>query len=382
MDAQAPGLGEVPGHLGRNAVSPIVPRAPAAVRTIPGTNRPWPLDKRGVAPRRPRSRFGQPLRPLDEYPPGVRAPGEAYTGPIADPEKAIRGYMEFMAEGGGLGKVDADPYAPVKAYLSARDVWQNPAKYAGWPRMETTPTRTPSPSTPPPVQQPPQQPPASLQPDGTATAEQAARAVVKTGGSATDADAALAINRLVKTVPASILSSLEKSGVKIVVVQDTVTQHLTRLKDVQPRGWPPGSTWDQVAGLYNPSTKEVVIVTKPDRAVRRLPGAAESESRDVLLHEVGHAINEVGHAINEVGHAINNTSGGASATRKLSDSDAFVAAYNADKEALRGYYKQEGIAGRDETFAEGYARFLTNPDVLKMDWPNLYRYFDGMATKF
>ena len=25
----------------------FVPRAPAAVRTIPGTNRPWPLDKRG-----------------------------------------------------------------------------------------------------------------------------------------------------------------------------------------------------------------------------------------------------------------------------------------------------------------------------------------------
>ena len=25
----------------------FVPRAPAAVRMIPGTNRPWPLDKRG-----------------------------------------------------------------------------------------------------------------------------------------------------------------------------------------------------------------------------------------------------------------------------------------------------------------------------------------------
>ena len=40
MDAPASGLGEVSGHLGRNVVSPIVPRAPAAVRVIPGTNRP------------------------------------------------------------------------------------------------------------------------------------------------------------------------------------------------------------------------------------------------------------------------------------------------------------------------------------------------------
>ena len=112
---------------------------------IPGTNRPWPLDKRGQP--WPRSRFGQPLRPLDEYPPGVRAPGEGYTGPIADPEKAMRDYAAFMAEGGGLGKVDADPYAPIKAYLSARDVWENPPKYAGYPRPEA-PAAKPAPKPP------------------------------------------------------------------------------------------------------------------------------------------------------------------------------------------------------------------------------------------
>ena len=30
------------------------------------------------------------MRPLDEYPPGVRAPGEGYNGPIADPAEAMR----------------------------------------------------------------------------------------------------------------------------------------------------------------------------------------------------------------------------------------------------------------------------------------------------
>ena len=92
------------------------------------------------------------MRPLDEYTPGVRAPGEAYTGPIADPVEAVRGYMAFMAEGGGLGKVDADPYAPIKAYLSAKPVWENPGKYAGWPRPEpVTPMREPDASAPSPA---------------------------------------------------------------------------------------------------------------------------------------------------------------------------------------------------------------------------------------
>ena len=110
--------------------APFVPRVPAAVRTIPGTDRPWPLDKRGQP--WPRSRFGQPLRPLDEYPPGVRAPGEAYTGPIADSAKAVQSYREFM-DAGGMGAYDADPYAPIKAYLSSRDVYENPGKYAAYP---------------------------------------------------------------------------------------------------------------------------------------------------------------------------------------------------------------------------------------------------------
>ena len=125
------------------------------------------------------------MRPLDEYPPGVRAPGEGYTGPIADPEKAVRGYTEFMARG-GMGTYDMDPYAPIKAYLSARDVWQNPAKYAadpdalmrayldsrrvredpergaGFPRPETTPAQfvpfMPAPPLPAPGVTPPRRP--------------------------------------------------------------------------------------------------------------------------------------------------------------------------------------------------------------------------------
>lgn len=106
----------------------FVPRAAAAVRTIPGTNRPWPLDKRGQP--WPRSRFGQPLRPLDEYPPGVRAPGEGYTGPIADPDVAMRAAVASQDVLAQAAKDAAAPDAPIKVYLNAMEVWRNPAKYA------------------------------------------------------------------------------------------------------------------------------------------------------------------------------------------------------------------------------------------------------------
>ena len=169
-------------------------------------------------------------------------------------------------------------------------------------------------------------------------------------------------------MPASTLQSLEQAGVKVVVTQGTVTEHLTHLKGVTPRGWPPGSTWDQVAGLYNPATKEVVIATHPaGDAARRLPGADESGSADVLLHEVG--------------HALNNTGRGTKPGGLLSDSKAFQDAYDADKASLGAYYQQAGSAGRDEAFAEGYARFLSNAAEMQRDQPSLYAFFHDAARE-
>lgn len=193
----------------------------------------------------------------------------------------------------------------------------------------------------------------------------AATAVVATGGAATAADAALAVNRLAETVPASVLQQLEQAGVKVVVAQGSITEHLTHLKGVQPRGWPPGSTWESVAGAYNPATKEAVVATREAAdAGRRLPGVTESASADVLLHEVG--------------HAVNNTGKGSTATTLVSDSQHFQDAYNADKAALGEYYQQAGAAGRDEAFAEGFARYLSAPADMQANQPSIYRYFHDL----
>lgn len=193
----------------------------------------------------------------------------------------------------------------------------------------------------------------------------AAATVVAAKGTATAADAALAVNRLAETVPASVLQQLEQAGVKVVVTQGSITEHLTHLKGVQPRGWPPGSTWDSVAGAYDSATKEVVVATREAAdAGRRLPGITESASADVLLHEVGHAVNTTGK--------------GSTATTLVSDSQHFQDAYNADKAALGEYYQQAGAAGRDEAFAEGFARYLAAPADMQANQPNIYRFFQDL----
>lgn len=54
---------------------------------------------------------------------------------------------------------------------------------------------------------------------------------------------------------------------------------LARLRGVQPRGWPPGATWDTVGGVYSEATGEVVV------AVNGRGGGPST-----MLHEFGHAV--------------------------------------------------------------------------------------------
>ncbi len=42
----------------------------------------------------------------------------------------------------------------------------------------------------------------------------------------------------------ALLDALDKNDTKIRVCRGSVTDYLTELKGVTPRGWPAGSTWD------------------------------------------------------------------------------------------------------------------------------------------
>ncbi|MCD9032768.1 hypothetical protein LDO32_13635 [Luteimonas sp. Y-2-2-4F] len=173
-------------------------------------------------------------------------------------------------------------------------------------------------------------------------------------GTADPTDVALVVAELAK-MPEAHRQQLADNGVTVVVCRNSVTEHLTELQGVQPRGWPPGSTWDDVPGLYAPDTQSVVIATRghdtPEGA--RVPETGNGHgSTNLVLHETAHAL-----------HAI------------VGDPQAFLDARQADLAALSDYETQPGEAGIQETFAESYANvFGGNPDYATTH-PNLYRYW-------
>lgn len=100
-----------------------------------------------------------------------------------------------------------------------------------------------------------------------------------------------------------------------------------------PQGWPSGSSWDDIRGVYDP--KHRALFVGHDKA---------TSSVNCPLHEFGHAFDDA------CGH--------------LSQSKAFTEVYvrvislmkQTSPEAV-AYYTQPGYAGKAELFAEGFAWF-------------------------
>jgi hypothetical protein len=147
----------------------------------------------------------------------------------------------------------------------------------------------------------------------------------------------------VETVPAHVLAEAGQTG-KSVHMGKKVTEVVPHLKGVTPRGWAPGSTWDEADGLYNNSVGEVIVTEETTHG-------KSHRTAGVVRHELGHAVDE----------AWGETKGEPSGL--YCNSPEFQAAYEADmKEAAAGpdapslaYYLQPGAAGRSEAFAETFA---------------------------
>ncbi len=165
--------------------------------------------------------------------------------------------------------------------------------------------------------------------------------LIKTTPAATRADIDAVLQEL-SLVPPAVLDQLARYGVKIVVCHDTITEHLTELAGVRPRGWPPGSTWDDVPGLHLPGRYEVVV-------------AAEIKRDRTVLHELGHAFDYV-------------------TALKLRQSDAYTTARDADHARLGGYFAGHSPAADEETFAESFAQFLRG----EATWPHLFAFWAGV----
>ena len=170
--------------------------------------------------------------------------------------------------------------------------------------------------------------------------------VINKGGNPKDIQAQL------KKLPPEVLQQLKDAGVKIVAVKDSVVEYFPDQKGVKARGWG-GKTWDVIPGEYDPHTKTVVIATS---------GRYGNGSYNLVLHEVGHAYDDI--------------RGG------LSNSPLFKAAYSAGALStdigLDSYLMQSGNAGRQETFAEGFARYYGGDPTFQQQDIVLYNYFkDG-----
>lgn len=236
---------------------------------------------------------------------------------------------------------------------------QQPQTTPQQPQAQTTPQQ-PRPQTPTTTT------PATTQPAANPRLE-AARKLVDARGTATAADAE-AVARTMQNLPVSILEAAQRSGLRVVACRETVTDHMTELKGVRPRGWPPGATWDQVPGLYNPANGQVVVATIESRGQRVVPAQGQGHgSFDITLHELGHGLDA------------KESLGG----RDAGDDD-FRRAYDADLPNLRAqnetYLLQEGSAGREEAFAETFARYFARDPSLQRDLPGMYAYWQTVEA--
>ena len=182
-----------------------------------------------------------------------------------------------------------------------------------------------------------------------------ATSLVKTGGSGTAEDAKLVAQSLAK-LPKSSLEQMQKNGTKVIACRNSVTDYRTDLKGVQPRGWPPGATWDKVPGSNTPDKNEVVIA---------VTGHGTAAGPHVPKTGEGHG--SVNLAAHEATHSIDSGSPSPSA------SEDFKKARDADMAKLPDYEKQAGEGGPRETYAESAARHAEGKDA---DTPNLKKYWD------
>ena len=332
----------------------------------------------------------RPVTPTNPQSPAVTWP----TVKLGSKGTAVQALQQMLRGAGYNVATDGDFGPKTKAAVVAfqqkngltADGIVGPKSWAalrGTPQTNTTSTPSdgfdtkPKPQTQPQTQ--PQPKPQTTTPTTTtptsnvdaAAAErlEKARSLVRAGGTGTQADAE-AVARAMQNLPAALLEKAQ-GKVDIVACRGAITDYMTELKGVRPRGWPPGSTWDIVPGVFNPNTNEVVVGTLGSATNRRVPAKGEGHgSADVVFHELAHALDDAS--------VLNPGTGRAS-----HDAD-FRAAYAKDLDSLRKhnetYLLQEGDAGPQEAYAETFARYFRRDPTLRTELPGMYEYWRGVEA--
>lgn len=136
-------------------------------------------------------------------------------------------------------------------------------------------------------------------------------------------------------IPQDVREAVAAQGVTVHFTDGPVTSVWEWLKGVRPRGWPKGSSWDDVSGGYNTGMRQAVF------------GQGRDGSASMVAHEFGHAVDDALAA--KIG------------AERLSAKRAYALAHGKVTWTNR-YFAQAGPAGKQEAFAELFAIGVVNPD--------------------
>ncbi|MGE0385111.1 MAG: hypothetical protein AB7Q97_10305 [Gammaproteobacteria bacterium] len=199
--------------------------------------------------------------------------------------------------------------------------------------------------------------------------------VTRTGGKG-DLEDAKVVAKKVAIFPSKMLETMHKNGTDVIACKDSITDYHTDLKGVQPRGWPNGSTWDQVPGAGG--AKEVVIATKGTGGGKHVPAQGEGHGAfDLFGHEAGHGFDFGG------GKPFKSEDAKFRKARKKDVDDGKMRGSGSTTPGTDDYFMTTGEGGiqadldaaNQEAFAESCARYYGKDANLKKDWPELHKFW-------
>jgi len=173
-------------------------------------------------------------------------------------------------------------------------------------------------------------------------------------------------------VPGPIRLALKDAGISVVAAE-RLTLGFPDLAGMQPRGWPPGSTWDHAEGVMHGGTKQIGIAQNLYK-MSTTQVVASSRVQSVLLHETGHAVDFY------------------SSAGYISNDAAYLHAYTADVSTINalpdqvaqlGYFLQAGQAGPQECWAECFAAALGHASIgdIGIRFPQAYAFVQSLLSK-
>jgi len=176
----------------------------------------------------------------------------------------------------------------------------------------------------------------------------------------------LEFDKIIQSLPEGVKAALKQAGVRHVLATKLI-DYYPELKNVQPKGWAAGMTWENSEGVAQWGSKRVVIAThKKDLAGDYVP---TYRFRAAFYHETGHGLDlALGRPAPLEGFEF-------SAQKTWDEAwTEDVAKLTPSQKLKFAYYLQSGSNGPRETFAELFCNYngetVTPGEMLQDSFPN------------